>query len=95
VFVILLKFSAGKANAPTFMAAHNAWLQQGFDDGVFLLSGSLVPGVGGAVMAHNTSRADLDKRVSSDPFVEHDVVIPEIHEIRAGKLDERLGFLIT
>lgn len=44
--IIFLRFTAEKARAGAFMAAHNAWLQHGFDDGIFLMSGGLAPGLG-------------------------------------------------
>ncbi len=93
MFVVTLKFSANKARAPQLMEGHNAWIRQGFDDGVFLLAGSLAPGAGGAVLAHNVSRADLETRVAADPFVAEDVVRPEIIEIAPGRTDDRLAFL--
>lgn len=43
--------------------------KRGFDDGVFLLFGSLQPNLGGGIEAHNTTLSDLQSRVSSDPFV--------------------------
>ena len=39
MFVISLRF-ADKAKAASLMDGHNAWIQRGFDDGVFLLVGS-------------------------------------------------------
>jgi len=80
MFIVLLKFSANKAQAGQFMEGHKAWLKRGFDDDVFLMSGSLQPQLGGGIMAHNVSRADLDARVNDDPFVAHGVVTPEIIE---------------
>ncbi|MEZ5936268.1 MAG: YciI family protein [Alphaproteobacteria bacterium] len=94
MFVILLKFSDNKATAGPFMAAHNDWLKRGFDDGVFLLSGGLQPQMGGAVIAHNASRAELERRVNDDPFVAESVVTAEILEIVAGRTDPRLAFLL-
>ena len=76
------------------MDGHNAWIWRGFDDGVFLLTGSLQPAAGGAVLAHNISRADLETRVKDDPFVAENVVQAEIVEIKPGKTDERLAFLL-
>ena len=93
MFMVLLKFSENKAQASQFMEAHNAWIKQGFDDGVFLLVGSLQPSAGGTVMAYNTSRADLQNRVNADPFVAENVVTAEILEIAPAKTDERLSFL--
>ena len=54
MFVVTLTFSANKTQAPQFMADHNAWIRRGFEDGVFLLAGGLLPSAGGAVLAHNT-----------------------------------------
>jgi len=94
MFVVLLKFSDNKGRAGLFMDGHNAWIKTGFDDGVFLVTGSLQPGLGGCVLAHNTTLADLQTRVDNDPFVAENVVKAEIIEITAAKTDDRLAFLL-
>lgn len=94
MFIVLLKFSTNQANAGQFMDGHNTWIKRGFDDGVFLLAGSLQPKLGGGIVAHNTSLADLQSRVRLDPFVAENVVNAEILEITAAKVDERLKFLL-
>jgi len=76
------------------MAGHNVWIKQGFEDGVFLLVGSLQPNLGGSVIAHNSSLAELQQRVGDDPFVAENVVSVEILEIDPKISDERLNFLI-
>ena len=93
MFIVLLKFSANKNRAGQFMESHNAWLKRGFEDGIFLLAGSLQPSLGGGILAHNTSRAELQIRVNDDPFVAEDVVRAEIIEIAPSKTEERLAFL--
>jgi uncharacterized protein YciI len=94
MFVVLLKFSENKGRAGQFMEGHKEWIQRGFDDGVFLLTGSLQPNLGGGIVAHSTSLADLQVRVNADPFVAENVVSPEIHEIAPSRSDERLAFVI-
>lgn len=94
MFVITLRFSNNRSEAPTQMEQHNAWLKLGFDDGVFVLAGSLQPGLGGAIIARGESRDLIEKRVNEDPFVAHDVVSVEILEIDAKRADERLQFLL-
>lgn len=93
MFIVLLKFSDNKADAPRHMDGHKAWLEQGFADGVFLLSGSVQPKQGGAVFAANTTRDELEHRIAQDPFVAEDVVHAEIIEIDASRADDRLSFL--
>lgn len=95
MFIVLLRFSDNKNQAGEHMAGHNQWLGAGFTDGVFLVAGSLQPGLGGAILAHNTSLADLEQRVNEDPFVAQNIVTAEILEIAPGKVDERLSFLLV
>ena len=93
MFVVLLKLSDNKAKASQFMDGHNEWIKRGFDDGVFLVVGGLQSNLGGGVVAHNTSRQDLQTRVNEDPFVTENIVSAEIIEISPVKTDERLNFL--
>ncbi|MBO6542107.1 MAG: hypothetical protein JJ939_15295 [Alphaproteobacteria bacterium] len=93
MFVVTLKFDRNKDQAAQHMAAHNAWIQSGFDDGVFLLVGGLQPKTGGAVIAFNTSREDLERRVQEDPFVKEGIVHADIIEISPARLDDRLSFI--
>ncbi|MFI7539457.1 YciI family protein [Streptosporangium sp. NPDC049376] len=94
MFVVLLRFAENKDAAGTHMSGHQEWIRRGLDDGVFLLVGSIKPGLGGVVLAHGTSLAELEKRVNDDPFVAGNVVGAEIIEIAPGMADERLGFLL-
>ena len=94
MFVVLLKFADNKDESSQFMEGHKDWIKRGFDDGVFLMVGSLQPGLGGAIMAHDTSLADLQTRVNDDPFVAQNVVTAEILEIEPARTDERLAILL-
>jgi uncharacterized protein YciI len=94
MLIVLLKFSGNRAMAGQFMAGHNAWLKRGFDDGVFLLAGSLQPNLGGGILAHGTSLSALQSRVNDDPFVAENVVSAEILEIAPSRTDDRLSFLL-
>jgi uncharacterized protein YciI len=93
MFIVTLTFSANKARAREFMAGHNDWIRRGFDEGVFLVVGSLQPNQGGGIVAHNTSLPELEARVNDDPFVAQDVVSARIIEIAPSRVDERLAFL--
>lgn len=94
MFIVLLKFSGNKGQAGQFMEGHNEWIKRGFDDGIFLVVGSLQPNLGGGIVAHNTTLPDLQSRVNNDPFVVENVVSAEILEITPAKADERLNFLL-
>ena len=94
MFMVLLRFSGNKSQAGQFIEGHKAWIKSGFDEGVFLLVGSLQPDLGGAILAHNTSLSDLQGRVNNDPFVAKNVATAEILEIAPSRRDERLSFLL-
>ena len=95
MFIVILKFSGNKGQANRLMDGHKEWIKRGFDDGVFLLVGSLQPSLGGGIVAHNTSLSDLQDRVNADPFVGADVVSAEILEITPSKTDARLRFMLN
>ncbi len=80
MFIVLLKFSHQRARASEWMKAHQDWLRQGFDDGVFLASGSLAERQGGCILAQGTDLPTLQQRLAADPFVAHEVVHAEVIE---------------
>jgi uncharacterized protein YciI len=94
MFIVLLRFAENRAAAAEHMPAHQQWITRGLTDQVFLLVGGLQPGLGGAVMAHNTSLTELQQRVAEDPFVVHRVVDAEVLQIAPGMVDPRLDFLM-
>lgn len=95
MFVVFLKFSKSNGPAGQCLDGHKEWIKRGFDDDLFLLAGSLQPSLGGAILAHNTTLADLEGRVDDDPFVAEDVVTAEIHDLTASRADAKLGFLLN
>ncbi len=94
MFIVLLKFSDNKSRAGQLMEDHKAWIKRGFEDGVFLMVGSLQPNLGGGILAHNISLPDLQNRVNDDPFVAENVVSTEIIEITPSQTNEHLKFLL-
>ena len=43
MFVVLLKFTGGKSKAARLIESHNAWIQRGFDDGIWIPRKTSVP----------------------------------------------------
>lgn len=93
MFITFLKFSENRVAAQEFMAAHNDWIAQGFAEGKFLCVGSLSPSAGGAILSHGESREELEARVAADPFVIHNVVAAEVHEVEPKRTIPALEFL--
>lgn len=95
MFIITLKFSNNKSQAAQFMQEHNAWIKQGFDQGIFLLTGSLQPSLGGVIIAVGVSKQALQDIVNTDPFVREDIVQPEILEIKPNQITEELKIIFA
>jgi len=95
MFIVFLRFTENKNRLSDFMEGHNQWIGRGFEDGVFLMVGSLQPGPGGCVIAHGISRETLVTRVNEDPFVVENIVSVEIIELDPKQTDERLSFLMN
>jgi len=95
VFIVLLKMTGSKERAAECMAEHKAWLQKGFDDGVFLASGNLTGQPGGGIVVHGLDEAEVQQRLSQDPFVLHSIVTVQVIEITPSKTDPRLAFLLN
>lgn len=93
MFIIILRFSDNKASAGQYADGHKEWVEKGYADGVFFLTGSLHPEAGGVVIAQDKSLAEIEARVSQDPFVAENVVQAEILEITPLQTDARLDFL--
>ncbi|SDZ37196.1 hypothetical protein SAMN05444004_1123 [Jannaschia faecimaris] len=93
MYIITMTLTEQKSKAPDFMAAHNDWIASGFEDGVFLLVGSLKPQPGGVLLTASIDRALLELRVTDDPFVREGIVVPHIQEFSLGQTDTRLSFL--
>jgi uncharacterized protein YciI len=51
------------------VAAHHAYLQQGYDRGDFLFSGPQIPPHGGLLVARAKNREALNRLLADEPFV--------------------------
>lgn len=80
------------AQASEHVDGHRAWLDEGFNDDVFLLSGS-IPERGGAVLTQHASAAEVAERVERDPFVENGVVTADVIEIAPSRFHPSLAHL--
>ena len=95
MYIISLKFSNNKSSAGQHIQAHKDWVEQGFNDAIFLVSGSLQPNLGGGIIAHNCTLDEITTRVNADPFVANDVVTAEILELSPVKASKPLEFLLA
>ncbi|MGE5478577.1 MAG: YciI family protein [Bacteroidales bacterium] len=94
MFIVLLTYTAPLEQVDRHVAAHRDWLAACYDDGIFLASGPQQPRVGGAILAHGLSRAELDRRLAADPFAQAGVANYQVVQMEVRLADARLAFLL-
>ncbi|UGQ48787.1 YciI family protein [Massilia endophytica] len=92
--IIFLRFGPNRAQASQWMAGHMQWIQQGLDDGSFLMAGSLDSSQGGLVLARGLDTEEIRRRVALDPFVIHGVVQAEVHRVTPSRLSTGMAALL-
>lgn len=60
--------------ARELIAAHRQFLQQGYDEGRFLLSGPTIPPKGGILIARAESLEQLNKFLAEEPYCKANVM---------------------
>lgn len=81
MFVLSLSPKGTPEQLEPFREAHYAWAGKGFEDGILLAGGHLVPPTGGMLFARNDREA-VDAFVAAEPFQREglaEVVVSELH----------------
>jgi uncharacterized protein YciI len=93
MFIVMLTYTKPLAEVDRHLAGHRAWVSEGFDDGVFILSGGQRPRTGGALLAVGEDRSAIQAWIDRDPFVLGGVATAELIEVVPSTLDARLDWL--
>ena len=94
MFLVILTYKVAFAEIEPHLAAHMAFVDRGFADGTFVLSGRKVPRTGGVILARAASEADLRHILASDPFLQFDLVEVEIVAFAPTRAAEGLAALL-
>ncbi|SFV01385.1 YciI family protein [Pseudoduganella namucuonensis] len=70
MFIIALTYLKPAEEIDALLAAHREYLREQYDNGMFLMSGRMVPRTGGVIIATADSRADIEAVIELDPFNE-------------------------
>lgn len=92
MFILSLTYVKPQEEADRLMEPHIAWVQQGYDTGMFLASGRKVPRTGGVILARG-NRAAIETFVAHDPFAVHGVADYDIKEVALTRTADGLDGL--
>jgi len=70
MFIITLTYLKPAEEIDHLLAAHREYLREQYDNGMFLMSGRMVPRTGGIILAMADSRADIEAVIELDPYNE-------------------------
>ncbi|QNQ10042.1 YciI family protein [Sphingomonas alpina] len=91
--MILLRYVAPLDQVDAQMAAHVAWLELGYAEGIFIVSGRRAPRTGGVILCRG-HRPEVEALVASDPFVVSGVAEAEVIEFGANMAADRFAALL-
>jgi uncharacterized protein YciI len=85
MYVISLSYKVPMDIVDYHLADHVSWLQEAFDEGVFIAAGRKIPRTGGLLLS-TTDRDSLDASLAKDPFYVHGVAEFEVMEFHANRV---------
>ncbi|MGV8891660.1 MAG: YciI family protein [Burkholderiaceae bacterium] len=68
MFIIFLTYLKPFEEIDAVLPAHREFLREQYAKGLFLMSGRMVPRIGGVIIAASGSRAAIEALVQLDPF---------------------------
>lgn len=77
MYVISLSYKVPMDIVDFHLAEHVSWLQDAFDEGVFIAAGRKIPRTGGLLLS-TTDRDSLDASLAKDPFYVNGVAEVEV-----------------
>lgn len=88
LFVVVLTYVALIEQIDAAGKDHVAWLQRGYDQGVFLASGRRVPRTGGIILASAASVEEVHAWMHQDPFQSRGLATAEIYPFEANMMSD-------
>ena len=94
VCLILITYVAPIEEIDRHMKAHLAWLEGGYREGLFLMSGRRNPRTGGVIVSRGY-QAEVEALAASDPFVTGGAATVEVIEFNASWAAEAVAALLA
>ena len=91
MFLLLSRYLKPIEEVDRFLDEHRAFLDRHYDAGLFVVSGSQQPRVGGVIVTADASRETIDRAMEQDPFVREGISQYEIIEFTPSK--RAVGFM--
>ncbi len=94
VCLILIHYVVPLDEVDRHMTAHIEWLERGYDEGLFLMSGRRNPRTGGVIVSRGR-KAEVEALAASDPFVTGGAATIDVVEFNASWAADPIGALLA
>lgn len=91
MFVMLLQYKKPLEEIDKYLTAHRAFLEEGYKNNYFVVSGPQKPRTGGVVISALADRMQLESIMKQDPFCVHGLAEYQFIEFTPVMCDE--GFI--
>jgi uncharacterized protein YciI len=94
MFLVLITYKKSLDEIDGYITDHRAFLDVGYKNNYFVVSGPKNPRTGGVIVSQLSNREQLEKILSKDPFKTHDVADYEIIEFMPTKYHRNFSTFI-
>jgi len=95
MFLISITYKTSLVEIDQHLGAHREFLEKGYQNNYFIVSGPKNPRTGGIIISQLTNRQELEKILKDDPFVTHDLADYEIVEFIPVKYHKDFAEFVT
>lgn len=95
MFLIQLTYTQPLEVIDAHLAAHRAFLEEGYQQDYFVVSGPKQPRTGGVIISQLTDRAQLEQILARDPFHLNQVAQYDIIEFEPVKYHKNFAAFVT
>jgi uncharacterized protein YciI len=85
MFIIDLVYIVPLEELDSHMADHVKYLRKYYKKNIFVASGRKVPRTGGIILAIGTTKAEIEKIITEDPFFKHELAEFTITEFNTSQ----------
>jgi uncharacterized protein YciI len=94
MYIIDLTYKVPVETIDLHLENHVEYVKKQYTEGNFIASGRKIPRTGGIIFSKVTSRSELKKIISQDPFKQHDLAKYEIIEFAPSRTCPQLTYLM-
>jgi uncharacterized protein YciI len=95
MFIIMLNYKKPLDIVEQYLAAHRAYLDEGYKKDFFVASGPKNPRTGGIIISQLKDREQLEKILQHDPFYTNNIIDYEIIEFTPVKCHQHFSGFIS